>query len=190
MSLTLYKKPKPQSKQRGMTFIEVLIALVIIVTGILGAVAMQATAKKSSFDAMQRSLASGLAQNIVARIRANSPDNIGLYALDDYGDSFDAVADEPANRCNDPGALCTANELVTNDIYEWELALLGADVTQDGNNRGGLVDGRGCVYLNGNALTVVVSWQGRNLMTDNQKSENCGVANSKRRQVIVQAFVI
>ena len=54
-----------------MTFIEVLIALVILIMGILGAVAMQATAKKGSFDAMQRSVASALAQDIIERMRGN-----------------------------------------------------------------------------------------------------------------------
>ena len=57
--------------QKGMTFIEVLVALLILVTGILGAVAMQATAKKGSFDAMQRSVASALAQDILERMRSN-----------------------------------------------------------------------------------------------------------------------
>ena len=67
------QRPNNRSaKQKGMTFIEVLIALVIMVTGILGAVAMQATAKKGSFDAMQRSLASSLAQDIIERMRSNN----------------------------------------------------------------------------------------------------------------------
>ena len=38
-----------RKKQSGMTFLEVLIALVILVTGILGAVALQVVAKKSIF---------------------------------------------------------------------------------------------------------------------------------------------
>lgn len=173
--------------QRGMTFLEVLIALVIMVTGILGAVAMQITAKQGSFDAMQRSLASSLAQDIIARIRANDPEQLVAYAADDYGVTLNA---EPGLRCAGIDALCTPAQMVTNDIYEWELALVGGDVMAGENNRGGLIGGQGCIFQNGNALTVVVSWQGRNEIKDSQKSDGCGTTGKKRRQVVVQAFII
>ncbi len=179
--------PKCKNTQLGMTFIEVLIAVVIIVTGILGSVAMQATAKQGSFDAMQRSLASSLAQDIIARIRANSVDNLAGYATSDYGENLDAV---PAVRCDRENAQCTPTQMVTNDRYEWELALVGGDVTSGGKNAGGLIGGRGCISQSGNALTIVVSWQGRTEISDSKKSESCGAAGKKRRQVIVQAFII
>jgi type IV pilus assembly protein PilV len=170
-----------------MTFLEVLIALVIMVTGILGAVAMQVTAKQGSFDAMQRSLASSLAQDIIAKIRASDPTNLAAYVADDYGVTLN---DLPSLRCAQPNALCTPAQMVTNDIYEWELALVGGDVTSEGKNRGGLIGGQGCIFQNGNALTVVVSWQGRNEIKDSKKSDGCGAASKKRRQVVVQAFII
>lgn len=176
-----------QLNQSGMTFLEVLIALVIMVTGILGAVAMQITAKQSSFDAMQRSLASSLAQDIIARIRANNPDNLAAYVANDYGVTLNA---EPGLRCKAANALCTPIQMVTNDIYEWELALVGGNVTTAGKNSGGLIGGRGCIAQNGNALTVVVSWQGREKIKDSKKIPGCGIAGSKRRQVVVQAFII
>jgi type IV pilus assembly protein PilV len=174
-------------KQQGMTFIEVLIALVITVTGILGAVAMQATAKQGSFDAMQRSLASSLAQDIIARIRANDASNLAAYAAADYGVELN---EEPPIRCSQPAALCDSAQMITNDIYEWELALVGGDVTVNGKNSGGLINGRGCVFQNNNAVTVVVSWQGRNEISDSKKMDGCGSADKKRRQVVVQAFII
>lgn len=176
-----------KNTQRGMTFLEVLIALVIMVTGILGAVAMQVTAKQGSFDAMQRSLASSLAQDIIAKIRASDPTNLAAYVADDYGVTLN---DLPSLRCAQPDALCTPAQMVTNDIYEWELALVGGDVTSEGKNRGGLIGGQGCIFQNGNALTVVVSWQGRNEIKDSKKSDGCGAASKKRRQVVVQAFII
>ena len=180
-------KNKLFTEQQGMTFIEVIIALVIIVIGILGAVALQATAKKSSFDAMQRSLASSLAQDMIARIRANNVANLGDYARADYGLSLDAP---PAVDCNDANVPCNAVQIVAHDMYEWERALVGADVTKNRNAAGGIVGGRGCIFRNGNAMTVVVSWQGRDAITDNVNNENCGTAGSKRRQVVVQAFII
>jgi len=176
-----------KSNQSGMTFIEVLIALVIIVTGILGAVAMQATAKQGSFDAMQRSLASSLAQDIIGRIRSNGVNNIAAYSIDDYGAILDDV---PVNQCTNANAPCNEATMVINDMYEWELSLIGGDVTENGEPRGGLIGGRGCIFQNGNAVTVVVSWLGRNEMRDSEKSDDCGIAGARRRQVIVEAFII
>ncbi|WP_286235262.1 type IV pilus modification protein PilV [Thalassotalea sediminis] len=179
-------KYRTNTQQRGMTFIEVLVALFLLIVGLLGAVAMQATVKKSSFDAMQRSLASSLAKDMIERMRSNDPDTLATYAKTDYGVALDAI---PANRCNVQGAACTAAQMATNDMYEWELALMGADVTSGGDRRGGLIDARGCVSHNANAVQVVVTWKGRTSTTDAKKVDNCGAASDKRRQVVVEAFI-
>ena len=83
--------------KNGFTFIEVLIAMFILVTGILGAVAMQATAKKASFDAMQRSLASALAKDVIERMRSNKASLLAGYAGSDYGETLKHVQNR---RCN------------------------------------------------------------------------------------------
>lgn len=168
-----------------MTFIEVLVAVFILVTGILGAVAMQASAKKGSFDAMQRSVASALAQDIVERMRSNNSTALAGYAATDYGVALNSL---PGNRCNTLAGLCTPAEMLTNDLYEWEVSLMGADVVNNGNNRAGLTGVRGCISQALNAVTVVVSWEGRTDIADGKK-DSCGTASTKRRQVIVKAFI-
>ncbi|MBL4940402.1 MAG: type IV pilus modification protein PilV [Colwellia sp.] len=176
------------TKHKGMTFIEVLIAMFIMVTGILGAVAMQATAKKGSFDAMQRSLASSLAQDIVEKMRSNDSTALALYAANSpYGSGV--IAD--AESCNSADALCTPIQMVTYDLYGWEQALMGAGAKNSGNNVGGLVGGVGCLSVNGNAVTVVVTWQGKVEYADAQKEDGCGTSGTKtRRQVVVNAFIL
>jgi len=176
---------KGAQKQLGMTFLVLLIALFILITGVLGAVAMQATAKKGSFDAMQRSVASALAQDIIERMRSNDSTALVSYVGTDYGYSLNSV---PAIRCNTVASLCTAAEMVVNDLYEWEVAIMGADVKQGLKNIGSLIDGRACIAHAANAVTVVVSWQGRTASKDSEKS-TCGIAGNKRRQVIVEAFI-
>ncbi len=180
------------TKVTGLTFIEVLVALVIIVTGILGAIAMQASAKKGAFDSMQRSLASSLAQDIVERMRSNSsnPNILELYE-GTYGAALNAL---PSPRCNSNATLCTPTQLVASDLYEWELSLMGADVTQNASNRGGLVGARGCIQHAANAVIVVISWEGREGIADGGASnsdfaKSCGTSGSKRRQIAVEAFV-
>jgi type IV pilus assembly protein PilV len=182
----IYSSNKSKTKQKGMTFIEVLIALVIMVTGILGAVALQATAKKGSFDAMQRSLASSLAEDMISRMRANDPATLAAYDAINYGGNN---YPEPLERCLTNTAGCTALEMLANDQYEWELALMGGNVTLSGSNIGGLVGATGCINVAVNTITVVVSWQGREDMSDGLK-DACGTAGAKRRQVVVQAFII
>jgi len=173
------------AKQKGMTFIEVLIALVIMVTGILGAVAMQATAKKGSFDAMQRSLASSLAQDIVERMRGNDSSTLALYTANSpYGSG--KITSSPT--CNSAAALCTPAQMVTHDLFGWEQSLMGAGATNGDNNVGGLVGGVGCLSLIGNAVTVVITWQGRSELVDGS-TEGCGGTGNQRRQVRVEAFV-
>jgi len=184
-------------QNKGMTFIEVLIALVILVIGILGAVAMQATAKKGSFDAMQRSLASSLAQDILEKMRSNDANPTQLI-LNSYAGTYGAndpgVAPVPA--CNAPAALCSSAQMVTNDLYQWTQALRGANVTASGQNTGGLVGAVGCITEANNAITITISWQGRTKTQDGGASSvnfdtnsACGTANDQRRQVHLQAFI-
>lgn len=182
-------------KQCGMTFIEVLIALVILVTGILGAVALQATAKQGSFDAMQRSLASSLAQDIIERMRTNDSTATGTNVLASYaGTGYGAknlVA--PSIRCDAIGSLCTSVQRVANDLYEWEQTLKGSDVKSANlTNVGGLTGARGCIVIANNAATVAISWQGRTATSDgaaNNTIMKCGTSGSKRRQILIQAFI-
>jgi type IV pilus assembly protein PilV len=173
------------AKQKGMTFIEVLIALVIMVTGILGAVAMQATAKKGSFDAMQRSLASSIAQDIVEKMRGNDSSTLALYAASSpYGTG--KIISTPT--CNSGAALCTPAQMVTHDLFGWEQSIMGAGATNGTQNVGGLVGGTGCISLDGNAVTVVITWQGKSKLI-NGSTEGCGGTSNQQRQLVVEAFV-
>lgn len=177
-----FKKPSSM----GMTLIEVLVALFILSTGILGAVAMQASAKKGSFDAMQRSLASSLAQDIIERMRSNNSATLVNYAGTDYGVALDSP---PGKRCKTENNLCSPAEISTNDRYEWEVALMGADVKNGTTSAGGLVDAKACITVtNTNEVTVVITWQGRTEIV-NGSTAGCGNTSNKRRQVLLEAFV-
>lgn len=182
-----------QKKQKGMTFLEVLIALVILVTGILGAVALQAVAKKSSFDAMQRSVASSLAQDIVERMRGNSSAN-----LDDYIGTYASgtALSAPTNDCGLVTTDCDNSQLAAYDLYEWEQSLLGASTKYDSTkNAGGLSNGVGCIDVAGNSVTVAITWQGKTEVSDGASSSfgvACGSTTSdkKRRQVVINAYIL
>jgi type IV pilus assembly protein PilV len=190
-SITFIRKIQ---QQNGMTFIEVLIALVILVTGILGAVALQAVAKKSSFDSMQRSLASSLAQDIIERMRGGNSNLLNRYTV---GSPFGAGG---AGTQIDCAVLlpigCTSAQVASNDLYEWEQTLIGSGTKNVTSNIGGLVNGVGCINVVGNRVSVTISWQGRTDVADGGNSATgnatCDVSGKgkKRRQVVVSAFIL
>jgi type IV pilus assembly protein PilV len=180
-----------KNAQKGMTFVEVLVALVIMVTGVLGGVAMQIIAKQTSFDAMQRSLATSLAQDIIERMRNNS-NNLNDYATFNGGTTPTYGADldkTPTILCNTVAAGCGAADMAINDKYEFELALLGYDVLKSGEAAGGLLGARACISNDNNAVNVIVSWQGREGITGGTTGTSCGLLDTSRRQVFVEAFI-
>lgn len=67
-------------QQSGMTLIEVMISVLILVIGMLGLAAMQLQSVKFNESAKWRSQATFLAYDIVERIRANK-DEVSQYAI-------------------------------------------------------------------------------------------------------------
>jgi len=173
-------------KHYGMTFIEVLVALFILVTGILGAVAMQQTSKKGSFDAMQRSLATTLAQDIVERMRSN---DANAATLDRYVGTFGTeIREVPTPRCRLAADNCTEAERAMSDLYEWSELLRGADAKSGEQNVGGLVNAVGCIEHSAQSVTITISWQSKIATTDGGTGE-CGKDIDDRRQVVLSAFL-
>jgi type IV pilus assembly protein PilV len=149
--------------QSGFSLIEVLITLFVFAIGILTVAGLQIVSKKSNFDAVQRTTASLLANDIIERMRANLSNNGGsldAYLVEDLGGETLAA---PGADCT--AASCSADELAAFDLYEWEQALDGASETSGGTNTGGLVEPTGCIRSDngvGGAGTyhIVIAWRG------------------------------
>lgn len=117
-------------RQIGMTLIEVLVAVLVTATGVMGAAALQLNAVKFNHTANTRSAAVFLANDIADRLRANRASALlGGYdiALDDDAPTGTAI-----------------NQL---DLQEW-LSELAAR----------LPAGDGAVVRNGNTFTVTLQW--------------------------------
>jgi len=65
--------------QKGFTLLEVLVAIVVLSLGLLGAAAMQTTAIVGNTSAMNRTKAIGLAEEMVDRIRVNAGSTPNIY---------------------------------------------------------------------------------------------------------------
>lgn len=100
--MTIKKTLSGASSQRGFTLIEVLISILILSVGLLGAAAMQLQSLKFTQGSQWRSQANFLAYDIVERIRANRT-NVGSYAL--------ALSDGPPG-----GGLDTIAKI---DLSDW-----------------------------------------------------------------------
>lgn len=173
--------------QQGFTLLEAMISFVILALGLLGVAAMQANAKRSSYDAMQRAIAISVANDIVERMKINKTDAIA----GNYNGSYDGASlTVPSVDCN--SANCTDGELRTFDLYEWQKNLTGTFASSGM----GLTDAVGCVSVVGGVQTVVISWQARTDATDsasaydsNHLSQNCGSSGNRRRMIVMDSYL-
>lgn len=96
-------------RSRGMTLIEVLIAIVIFAIGLLGIAALQVAGLRYTKGSQTRAVAVLQAENMIDRMRAN-PTGV---ADDDYDSPIDAQTVD----CDD--ATCTPAELAAFDWARW-----------------------------------------------------------------------
>ncbi len=99
----------PRRTGSGGTLIEVLVAMTVMSTGMLGIAALFSEGLKSGRLSMHRITAVQLAADMAERIRSNprvphayasAPQNIG---------------------CSNAGIRCTPNQLAADDLFRWQL---------------------------------------------------------------------
>lgn len=121
---------------QGFSLVEVLVAVVILSTALLGLVGLQATGVKNIVNSYNRTQASQLASSLADRIRANAA-NAKLYSASTYITKNPAAAQEKPNCLNATG--CSAKDMAENDLFYWNLALQGKSDKSDTHNSNSLV---------------------------------------------------
>jgi type IV pilus assembly protein PilV len=193
----------------GFTLVELMIATLVTTTGIVGSLAIQASAKKYTFDALQRSQATALAHDMIERIRRNKS-QIASYGGMDFGQRVYTSVTECYTNASGTPYSCSPLELATYDQFQWNAALKGDAVTRQSGGEtksvGGLLNPTGCIVItsingaDGNSLTdagrvdITISWAGRSELKDANESatiKNCGgsAEDTTRRQVNISALV-
>lgn len=105
---------------RGISLIEVLIAVVVLSLGLLGVAAMQGSAVRNTNVADQYAVASMHSQSIAERMRANRTGLMeGHYAI-----AAGTVAPTASVDCATTN--CTAEEIATWDVARWKNAVTGS----------------------------------------------------------------
>lgn len=126
--------------QRGVTMLEVLVALLILTIGLLGVAGLQARMQTAQIEAFQRAQAIVLMQDMVDRINANRR-NATSYATGSV-----VLGTASTLNCSSPGT-----NVVLKDKCEWSGALTGAAETKTTggvtNKLGAMNEARGCIEV-------------------------------------------
>jgi type IV pilus assembly protein PilV len=134
---------------RGLTLVEIMVALLILSIGILGLASMQTASLRFNAGAYQRTQATVLASDMADRMRANrqaAMNNEYIIAVED-----------PAPACAAPNPVGTVAQ---QDISAWRSALACR-----------LPQSSGSITRNGNEFTLTIVWdesQGRDNPLDFQ----------------------
>ena len=124
--------------QRGVTLIEVLVAIVVLSMGLLGLANLQATAMRFNDSAYLRSQATNIAYDIIDRIRANR-----TRALAGDYDGQAIAATPPACAA----AALTGTTIAARDIESWR-AMMACMLPR----------GTGSIARNSSIFTVIIQW--------------------------------
>lgn len=171
---------------RGVTMLEVLVAILVLTIGLLGVASLQSKTQISEVEAFQRAQAIVLLQSMVDRINANrrNADDYATASPLGAGSTLDCTA--PAT-----GAL--------KDQCAWNDELLGSSETKSGGavKLGAMIDARGCisnpVTTMPREVVVAVVWQGLQ-PTVAPASTTCGQgsygADDRFRRAVVAQITI
>ncbi len=103
--------------QYGFNLIEILVSVLILSTGLLGLVGLQAKGLRDNISAYHTQQATQFAYNIIDRMRINRV-NANLQMNSIYISKKPVDAKEKPN-CFNKNFGCTTEEMAENDVYEW-----------------------------------------------------------------------
>ena len=170
-------------RAKGFSLIEVMVALVILVIGLVGIFNLHIVAKRGSFESFQQTQASYYASDIISRMKLNRDQ------LPDYAGNYTGVPTIPSKACTG-AAICSTSETVAWDLYEWRASFVGQAEKVGTTNVGGLDTPTGCVTINGNNVTVVMAWKGIRPVSDAGDTGSCGTSSDRRRLFTMQTVII
>lgn len=167
---------------RGFTLVEILVSLVVLTIGLLGIAMLQILSKRSNFEAVERTVASNMANFIIERMRAN-PGSLTTYAgtqespLDTLGGG--SISSEPTPTCGASTSTCTTAELAGHDRWLLEQML--------DNTVSGLVKPRTCLTTSvpgattdrTGAYTVTIVWRGATELVNLNTTNTCGATSGE-----------
>ncbi len=133
-------------RDSGFSLIEVLVTLVILMTGLLGLAGLQGRAFSAQVESYQRSQALILLKDMTDRINANRTNSSNYVTSTPLGVG---------------AATCAGTSATSIDKCEWSSALKGS---AEGSTSGAMVGARGCIYELASTAPkkylIAIAWQG------------------------------
>ncbi|MGS0824704.1 type IV pilus modification protein PilV [Shewanella sp. 0m-8] len=169
------------TREKGLSLIEVLVALVILTVGLIGVFNLHVVSKRGSFESFQQTLAAYSANDIVNRLRLNRTQMAA------YSGEYTGALTKPGKSCDVAvGAVvtCSNAETLAWDIYQWKLLMDGLD------------DVTACIDANVNGnVSIAVTWRGIREVNDGAENSTsfvkaCGVASDRRRIYLLETVII
>lgn len=149
-----------RSSGKGFTLIEVLVALVIFLVGVLGIAGLVVRTLQQETESYQRVQSLILLQNMVDRVNANRQ-VASCYSNSSTGRTLGTGVTTIA-ACGTGTAAQRAQ--ADEDIQQWDSLLKGAaEQKSDNSNVGAVIGARGCITLvdaSQNIYRITVAWQG------------------------------
>lgn len=114
-------RSRAPDSQRGATLIEVLVTMLVVAIGLVGAAGLQLSSTRYQQTAHMRSQAMEGAQFISEKMRVNSSAIASYLAADAYAAAATPPADVSCGLASQPD--CTAADAAQKDVRAWRLAL-------------------------------------------------------------------
>jgi type IV pilus assembly protein PilV len=106
----------PRARDRGLTLVECLIALVVLSIGLMGMARLMLEGLRNGHGALLRTQAVNLVTDMAERIRANPSARVA-YECASYGGAPSSHHCAPTDSA--AGTNCTAVELAEDDLARW-----------------------------------------------------------------------
>jgi len=173
-------------KARGFTLIEVLVALVVLLVGVMGAAGLMVRTVQQEVEAYQRLQALNLLQDMTDRMNANR----GVVECYSYGSTGATLGYGVSTFTACTSGSETEKAMVTADLTAWNNALNGVSEQSGSNNSGAMVGARGCIVQVSAAertYRITVAWQGMNKTVAPPADNTCGLnafGDEKQRRIV------
>ena len=121
-NMTVPHRTSPGLAQSGFSILEVLIAIIILSIGMLGAVGMQAAAMQANKETRNQAAASTLGRDLAEKMRGNHTVAVKTLATDNpylFDATLSSAIATPAVNCFTTGCP-TATDAATWDVADWQ----------------------------------------------------------------------
>ena len=187
----------PISREKGFSLIEVLVSIVILGIGLLGAAGLQLSTLRSNHFTAQASIATQLVRDyeeITQMVRSASiSTSEGTSALSGLDTNTTDTATTPT--CQSSSATCTSNQLAAFMLKEWKVRVTAelpggrAVVCRDSAPKDTSGTSAGLYHWacdnQGDMLMVKIGWTGRADKTDKAQQ---AISSDDRPRVVMTVF--